>query len=66
MADFRVRRGSIEDLQDELLAFEGRYGVPSARLEDAFDGDGDETDDEYRWATVYGILDRIGRLPVHA
>jgi hypothetical protein len=65
MADFNIRRGTPEELQVELLGFERRYGVSSARMATAFDAP-HESSDEHRWATVYALLQRIGRLPANA
>ncbi len=56
------RRLSPADVRAELDAWETRYGVPSARLADAFrDPTGNlvETDDFHAWSQTYDAWLRV-------
>jgi hypothetical protein len=62
MADFDRTPLDVSAWQLELALFERRYQVPSPRLVEAFEVDGQlvESQDFRRWSFVYSVLHRRG------
>jgi hypothetical protein len=62
MADYDRTPLDVSAWQLELSLFERRYGVPSARLVEAFQVDGQlvESEEFRRWSFVYSVLRRRG------
>ena len=58
----QIRRVSLDDLWQDLKAFEAKYGMPSAEFHEKFErGEVEDSEDMLEWAGIYEWLCERGK-----